>query len=113
MTWLLMALAGGLGAAARVAISGWVHRRWRPPFGTVTVNVLGTAALATLLAVRADSDTVFVVGTGLLGGLTTFSTWMLDTVMAASRRGPWVALRHAAVLSLGAVVLTAIVLRLS
>lgn len=113
MTWLYLAVAGGLGAAARVAIAGWVHRRWREPFGTVAVNVAGTAGLAGFLAAGAGPDTLFIVATGLFGGLTTFSTWMVDTVTTASRAGPWVALRHAAVLTIAAVALTATVLALA
>ncbi len=110
MTWVLMAVAGGLGAALRVAVSGWIHRRWRAPYGTISVNVAGTLALAAMVAADPSSDVAFVVGTGLLGGLTTFSTWMVDTVTTAVGAGPWAALGQAARLTAAAVLLAAVVI---
>jgi CrcB protein len=66
--WLLLALAGGLGATARLIVSVYLPA----PYGTLAVNVSGAFALGLL----GDS---FILGTGFVGAYTTFSTWMLET----------------------------------
>lgn len=66
--WILLALAGGLGACARFLIS----TRLAIPYGTLTVNLTG----AFLLGLLGGS---FILGTGFVGAYTTFSTWMLET----------------------------------
>ena len=72
--WLALALAGGLGATARLLVSTWLPQ----PLGTLAVNVSGAFALGLL----GDS---FVLGTGFVGAYTTFSTWMLETDQADRR----------------------------
>lgn len=78
MTIVLVALAAGLGGAARHGINqlgwGWV--------GTLAVNVTGSGALGWLIAWDASPDAVTVLGTGLLGALTTFSTFAIEVVEA-------------------------------
>lgn len=115
----LLLVAGGLGALARYGLSGWVQHRLDTtrPYGTVAVNLAGTALLATLIVLwrrELIPDAVaVVVGAGFCAGLTTFSTWMLETIHLADI-GP--AGRRAAILELlgqllaGVVVATAIIL---
>ena len=82
---VLVALGGTLGAASRFLITHWLHRRWATPFpiGTLTVNVLGCLLIG--VAVQASHAAVLspalrmALVTGLLGGLTTFSTFSHDT----------------------------------
>ena len=50
-------------------------------------------------------DVVFVGGVGALGGFTTFSTWMLDSVRLSAAGGSNAALRHLFGIALGAVAL--------
>lgn len=75
------ALAGGVGAVLRYlldqAISTAVGRRF--PWGIVIVNITGSFALG--LVTTALPDQAFLLGAGLLGGYTTFSTAMLDTIL--------------------------------
>jgi CrcB protein len=88
MTWLfvLTAAAGGVGAAARYVLDGWVTRTAdsKFPAGTVVINVTGSFALGavTMLVTQgvlaAPAQTV--VGSGLLAGYTTFSTASAQTV---------------------------------
>lgn len=91
MTWLLLALAGGLGAVCRFVVDALVvarasrteaTRRLGIPLGTVTVNVLGSFLLGLLtgaVAVHAaDPVLARVLGTGFCGGFTTFGTASLD-----------------------------------
>lgn len=80
LLFLAAALAGGLGAVLRylvdLGVARWAGRRF--PWGILVVNVTGSFALGVLTT--ALPDAAFVLGAGLLGGYTTFSTAMLDTV---------------------------------
>ena len=112
MIWLLAILAGGVGAVLRVVLTWWVNLRWAPPWGTVAANAVGTLGLVVLLTLGASSDTEFVVGAGLFGGLTTFSTWMLDGVGRASIGDVAGGLRHLVMVGAAAVVLAAVLLEI-
>lgn len=74
------ALAGGVGAALRylvdVGVAKVAGRRF--PWGILVVNLSGSFALGVVTAALPDG--AFLLGAGLLGGYTTFSTAMLDTV---------------------------------
>ncbi|MEI5584823.1 MULTISPECIES: fluoride efflux transporter CrcB [unclassified Agromyces] len=84
--FLATAVAGGIGAALRFAVDVAVGRRAGAgfPFGTVLVNVTGSFALGTVAGVAANGwlppEVATVVGVGLLGGYTTFSTASMQTV---------------------------------
>jgi fluoride exporter len=73
---IAIAVAGGLGAALRLIADGAVRSLvgTRLPWGTLLVNIVGSAGLGVLLGSSVGSQTLSVVGTGLLGGFTTFST---------------------------------------
>lgn len=85
-----VAAGGALGALARwgvtVAIARGLtsHATWSGfPLGTIVVNVLGAFALAWLISAGVHRDVGgpglrLFLGTGLLGALTTFSTFGLD-----------------------------------
>lgn len=74
------ALAGGLGAVLRyfadLGVARFAGRRF--PWGILLVNISGSFALG--LVTTALPEAAFLLGAGLLGGYTTFSTAMLDTV---------------------------------
>lgn len=80
-TLLLTGLAGGAGAGARLVIGrvvaqaagGHLH------LGTLAVNLSGAFLLGLLVGVAPGGATQSVLGTGLLGGYTTFSTWMYES----------------------------------
>lgn len=86
MTWVALALAGGLGAVLRVLVDGGVMRRLteRLLLGTLAVNLTGSFALGLLDGIVLPDDLELVVSTGLIGAYTTFSTWMLETQQLAS-----------------------------
>jgi CrcB protein len=89
---VLVGLAGAVGALLRFTVDGAVTRRVaRPvPVGTLVVNASAALLLGALTGLAASTDGTLVVGTGLLGGYSTFSTWMLDTHrLAEDRRGRW------------------------
>ncbi|MFB2581667.1 CrcB family protein [Herbiconiux sp. P15] len=79
-----IALAGGLGAVARLVIGGTLQQwsGWKFPIGTAAINVGGSFALGLVMSAATASFApawVAIIGTGLLGGFTTFSTASVDT----------------------------------
>ena len=102
MTALLVALAGGLGAATRFVLDGAIARRnpYRLPLGTVIINITGSLLLGLLtgafLAHGGSSEVKLVLGTGFLGGYTTFSTASVEAVrLATGTRSLALAVAHA------------------
>ena len=90
MVILAVALAGGVGACLRWLLTAWLDQRRRRGTGTGVVNLVGAFALGLLIALtdtgRIDSFWGLVLGTGLLGSLTTFSTWMIESLEESSHR---------------------------
>lgn len=80
LIFLLASVAGGVGAGFRylVDIAVMSLAKGRFPWGIVIVNITGSFALG--LVTSALPDAAFIIGAGLLGGYTTFSTAMLDTI---------------------------------
>ena len=85
MTTLLMAIAGGLGAGTRWALDAWLRPRVSPrlPWSTHVINISGSLLLGLVVGVGADDTWHTVVGTGFLGGYTTFSTASVESVHLA------------------------------
>lgn len=81
MTATLFILGAAAGAAARHLVNR-LGTGWR---GTLALNVVGAFALGFLLATDAGNDTTTVVGVGVLGSLTTFSTFSLEVVESPRR----------------------------
>ncbi|MCZ9881171.1 fluoride efflux transporter CrcB [Arthrobacter sp. B2a2-09] len=86
MIVLLVALAGGVGAAARFIVDG-LFRSWARtalPLGTIFINLSGSLLMGLLaglvMAHQAPESLQLILGTGFLGGYTTFSTASLETV---------------------------------
>ena len=100
LTLLLVSVAGGLGAVARFLLDGLVrgHTRGRCPVNTALINVSGSLllGLVTGLALGHGMATRWhlVLGTGFLGGYTTFSTASVETVRLLQERRPLAAAAH-------------------
>jgi CrcB protein len=84
---LVVGLGGFCGAIGRYLVSGWVQRLSAStlPLGTLVVNVGGCMALGALmgladtrLAISAEAR--LLLGIGVLGSLTTFSTFGYETM---------------------------------
>lgn len=106
ITAVLVALAGGVGAAGRFALDGLVRSRIAAsfPFGTMIINLTGSfllGFLAGLVSSGLSAELQVLLGTGFLGGYTTFSSASVETLRLLQER------RWAAVLgnSLGMLVL--------
>lgn len=80
---LFVAVGGGIGSVLRYLITVAVGTR-AIPWGTIIVNVVGSAVLGFLIGWFLDRpiDTALQIGllTGVLGGFTTFSTFTAETV---------------------------------
>jgi CrcB protein len=82
---LVIAAGGAIGSLARWAVTEVVHNHpWRVPWGTWLENVSGAFALGLLMVFVLDvwpprRHVRPFLAVGVLGGYTTFSTYMLDT----------------------------------
>ncbi len=89
MNWqILFAVGTGgfFGAVSRFALSSWIQKLTGAsfPYGTLTVNVLGSFVIGFLLLYFEQSvapQQKALIMTGFLGALTTFSTFSLETVL--------------------------------
>jgi len=87
MIGLLVALAGGFGAVIRFIVDaqfGHWAPRGRLLAGTAVINITGSFALGLLVGVwtfhGGDPEIRQLIGTGFLGGYTTFSTAAVEAV---------------------------------
>jgi CrcB protein len=89
---MAVALGGAIGSVARhgvnIVVSSWAGRP--NPYATFAVNIIGSFAIGLLAGLIAASRLeitpvvrIFVF-VGILGGFTTFSSFMLDTLTLAA-----------------------------
>jgi len=85
-TVLFVGLFGALGCVARYYLSGWVYGLTGPsfPFGTLAVNAAGSFLVGLVMETGTRTtllppDLRIAIVIGLLGGLTTFSTFSYET----------------------------------
>ncbi|PJN36865.1 chromosome condensation protein CrcB [Streptomyces sp. CB02959] len=89
MTWLLVIAGAAIGAPLRYLTDRTVQSRHDTvfPWGTFTVNVVGSLILGlvtgAVAAGAASSQIQLLVGTGLCGALTTYSTFSYETLRLA------------------------------
>jgi fluoride exporter len=81
LTWVGVAVLGAFGALARFRVDSAVSARFPSdfPVGTLVVNLTGAFALGVLLGAAIPHRAALVLGTGFMGGYTTFSTWMVES----------------------------------
>lgn len=87
---LAVFLGGGIGASLRWGVCKYIHNHW----GTFIVNILGAFLIGVLFQYISQKTTfnstlkLFLM-TGLLGGFTTFSTYLLDFVKLLDSNSAW------------------------
>lgn len=99
-------VAGAIGSLARYLVSLAFARRGGFPWAVLVVNVVGSAVGGAILALatRGDlsADIRLILLTGFCGGLTTFSTFSVESIqLVLDGRGRVAALSIAANLVLG------------
>ena len=80
MTVLLVALGGALGATTRYLTGRYVDSYRSFPVATFLVNVAGCLILGLLSGASMSVQTFALLGTGFCGGLTTYSTFAVESV---------------------------------
>ncbi len=93
---LLVALGGGTGALGRYLTALLAARLWGEtfPWGTLVVNLAGSFAIGVIYALGVEAGAVgprarLFLMTGVLGGLTTFSAFSLETSTLLMAGGTW------------------------
>ena len=88
MSYLYIAFGGAIGACLRYFLSQESTKLLGKgfPFGTLAVNIIGSFALGCLYAWLSQQENIsdnirLFVGVGLLGALTTFSTFSHETFL--------------------------------
>lgn len=91
---LLVALGGSIGAVFRYFMSIFMIQVFGSsfPFGTLLVNVLGSFSMGVIYALgqmsHINPELKAFIGVGLLGALTTFSTFSNETLLLM-QEGDW------------------------
>lgn len=90
---MAVAVGSGLGAIARAAFGAWIDRQASGvfPFGTFAVNLTGCFIIGFLYASLAvvtgpHALPIVFLGTGFLGGYTTYSSFVFQSLSLASER---------------------------
>jgi CrcB protein len=100
MTPVLVILGAMIGAPARYLTDRYVQARHDTvfPWGTFTVNVVGSFILGLLTAAASQhglpKPAVAFAGTGFCGALTTYSTFSYETVRLLEDRNQFYALAN-------------------
>ncbi|TCC08795.1 CrcB family protein [Kribbella soli] len=103
-----IAAGGAIGAAARYLVGlGWPTPPGGFPVSTLVINVVGCGLIGILMVLVTDVLTRQrllrpFLGTGVLGGFTTFSTYAVDIQQLVTGRHAGIALLYLATTVLGA-----------
>lgn len=84
---LLVGLGGAAGSMLRylVSMAGFAAFGAAFPWGTLAVNVAGSAAIGAIAAVGLEGQLRVLLVAGFLGGFTTFSAYSLETTLLWER----------------------------
>lgn len=111
LTFVFLSVAGGVGAAARLLLSSAIHRRVRRPWpiAMTIINVSGAFVLG-LVGGLAESLLFprpwgLLLGVGLVGGFTAFSTSSFHTLRLLQDHRRWFAILN----SFGMIVVSIVV----
>ena len=90
MILLVAAGVGGVASVVRYLVSRAYASRSGLPWAVFTVNVIGSAVAGTFVGLATTGvispDLRLVLVGGLAGGLTTFSTWSVETIQLLMER---------------------------
>ena len=110
MLWI--ALGGGTGALLRCVLDTWIAARVRVrvPVGTLVINLLGSFVLGLLIGHFGHaSEATKVLGTGAMGGFTTFSAASVESArLLLAPKVHWAGVVHALGMVIGSVLVAAL-----
>ena len=103
---LFVLIGGALGSLARYGLGVWTRNLWPAsewPIGTFIANIAGGVLMGLLMGALLGplknvvdvERTRLLLGVGVLGGFTTFSSFSLETVFMLERRHYAMALGYA------------------
>lgn len=105
-----VALGGALGSAARFSISTLIREQGDWPLSTLCVNLTGAFLLGVLLTAVATTgrgaSARLLLGTGVLGGFTTYSLLATEVAQRLLAGNGWVALGYGATTLVGGALLS-------
>ena len=103
MIYVWVAMGGAVGAAGRFFVTSLVTRAFGHgfPWGTLSVNVVGSFAMGAIISFMAlkmnvSTEVRAFLTTGVLGGFTTFSAFSLDFATLIERKETLSAFGYAA-----------------
>lgn len=85
MTALLVALGAAVGAPLRYALAHTLDDRW--PSGTMMANGIGSLLIGLFASLALGGQAWALLATGLCGGLTSFSSFAVQSVERGPRLG--------------------------
>ena len=96
VAWAGVLVIGGLGSVTRYIVDRAVARRAARsfPFGTLTVNVTGSAVFGFIFGLALSHQAFVLAGVSFVGAYTTFSTWMFETQRLTEERQIWPAVAN-------------------
>ncbi|MDG1524776.1 MAG: fluoride efflux transporter CrcB [Candidatus Thalassarchaeaceae archaeon] len=74
----LVGVGGAIGAVLRYMIGEWLPDGF--PWGTLTVNLLGSLILGVIVGMSLSAEMGLLLGTGIMGAFTTMSAYSVDLV---------------------------------
>lgn len=83
-----MCLGGAIGSGARYLVAVWMAGRHAFPWSTLIVNALGSLLLGAVMYAasrKLPEEWFLFLGTGIMGGFTTYSTFNWETLQLAQR----------------------------
>ena len=105
MSWVLLGAGGALGTLMRYGLARlgvlWFGQAWFPA-GTFAANALGSLLLGLVYVLGEDqeifgADMRLVLGTGVMGGFTTYSSFNLEALRLAGEGPLWRAALYVAI----------------
>lgn len=100
MTTCLLAVAGGIGAALRLALNGFVHQHIHPNYQwrCSIINISGSFVLGLVSGLAAGrvlpEQSSLLIGVALVGGFTAFSTTSFQTLRLLQEGRVWPAVAN-------------------
>ncbi|EKY3975237.1 fluoride efflux transporter CrcB [Listeria innocua] len=82
INFLLVGFGASLGAMLRYGISVFVKSKWKTdfPYATFFINITGSFLLGFLVSSALGQMWQLFLGTGFMGGYTTFSTFKVESM---------------------------------